>query len=270
MKLPIRQVFIFTFAVEIFIAVGIISFLSNRFSQIAINNIAEEWRAEVGNQIQNHIKNFLDNAQLMNQVNKNYLIQSEVTVTDLSKIENFLYQQMRSFRSVPYTAWGSETGDYVGIARTPDNQYQVEIVSKATQGEYQTYQLNSNGSRGKLLKVFPNYDPRLRPWYQQAVKAQEATWTPIYLWFDSSRIALDTVLLVSDVQGKKLGVLDTPITLSNISNFLSQLKISPSGKSFILDGTGAIIATSEFELDSPIKNPSLKKSLAAHSKDIII
>ena len=99
----------------------------------------------------------------MNKTNKNYLIQDEVTVTDLSKIEKFLYQQMQSFRSVPYTAWGSETGDYVGIARTHDNQYQVEIVSKATKGEYQTYQLNSDGTRGKLLKVFPNYDPRLRP-----------------------------------------------------------------------------------------------------------
>ncbi|MEB3119788.1 MAG: EAL domain-containing protein [Snowella sp.] len=270
MKLPIRQVLIFTFAFEIFIAVGIISFLSNKFSQIAINNIAEEWRSEVGNRIQNHVKNFLDNAQLMNQVNKNYLIQGDVTVTDLSKIQKFLYQQMQSFRSVPYTAWGSETGDYVGIARTHDNQYQVEIVSKATKGEYQTYQLNPDGTRGKLLKVFPNYDPRLRPWYQQAIKAQEATWTPIYLWFDSSRIALDTVLPVYDVQGKKLGVLDTPITLSNISDFLSQLKISPSGKSFILDGTGEIIASSEFELDSQIKNPSLKTLLAAHGKDSTI
>lgn len=270
MKLPIRQVLIFSFAFEIFIAVGIISFLSNKFSQIAINNIAEQWRGEVGNRIQNHVKNFLDNAQLMNQVNKNYLIQDEVAVTDLSKIENFLYQQMQSFSSVPYTAWGSETGDYVGIARTDDNQYQVEIASKATKGEYQTYQLNPDGTRGQLLKVFPNYDPRLRPWYQQAVKAQQATWTPIYLWFDSSRIALDTVLPVYDAQGKKLGVLDTPITLSSISHFLSQLEISPSGKSFILDNTGAIIASSEFELDSQIKNPSLKKLLDAHSKDSII
>jgi hypothetical protein len=270
MKLPIRQVLIFTFAFEIFIAVGIISFLSNKFSQIAINNIAEQWRGEVGNRIQNHVKNFLDNAQLMNQVNKNYLIQGEVAITDLSKIENFLYQQMQSFSSVPYTAWGSETGDYAGIARTDKNQYQVEIVSKATKGQYQTYQLNPDGTRGKLLKVFPNYDPRLRPWYQKAVKAQQATWTPIYLWFDSSRIALDTVLPVYDAQGKKLGVLDTPITLSSISHFLSQLEISPSGKSFILDNTGAIIVSSEFELDSQIKNPSLKKILDAHSKDSII
>lgn len=270
MKLPIRQVLIFSFAFEIFIAVGIISFFSNKFSQIAINNIAEEWRGEVGDRIQNHVKNFLDNAELMNQVNKNYLIQGKVTVTDLSKIENFLYQQMRSFSSVPYTAWGSETGDYVGIARTHDNQYRVEIVSKATKGQYKTYQLNPDGTRGKLLSIFPNYDPRLRPWYQQAIKAQGATWTPIYLWFDSSRIALDTVLPVYDVQGKKLGVLDTPITLSNISDFLSQLKISPSGKSFILDSTGSIIASSDFELDPQIKNPSLKKLLDAQSKSGII
>lgn len=270
MKLPIRQVLIFTFAFEIFVAVGIISFLSNKFSQIAINNIAEEWRSEVGDRIQNHLKNFLDNAELMNQVNKNYLIQGKVTVTDLSKIENFLYKQMRSFESVPYTAWGSETGDYVGIARTHDNQYQVEIVSKATKGKYHTYQLNPDGTRGKLLKVFPNYDPRLRPWYQQAIKAQKATWTPLYLWFDSSRIALDTGLPVYDDEGKKLGVLDTPLTLSNISNFLSQLKISPSGKSFILDSMGSIIASSDFELDSQIKNPSLKKLLAAQNKDGVI
>ncbi|MGL5032440.1 MAG: diguanylate cyclase domain-containing protein, partial [Microcystaceae cyanobacterium] len=237
---------------------------------MAINNIAEEWRGEVGNRIQNHLKHFLDNAQLMNQVNKNYLVQDKVTVTDLSKIEKFLYQQMRSFSSVPYTAWGSETGNYVGIARTSDNQYQVEIVSKATKGQYHTYQLNSDGTRGKLLKVFPKYDPRLRPWYQQAMKAQEATWTPMYLWFDSSRIALDTVLPVYDPQRKKLGVLDTPITLFNISDFLSQLKISPSGKSFILDGTGSVIASSDFKLDSQIENPSLKKLLDAQSKSGII
>jgi len=58
MKLPIRQVLIFSFAFEIFIAVGIISFLSNKFSQIAINNIAEQWRGEVGNRIQNHVTAF--------------------------------------------------------------------------------------------------------------------------------------------------------------------------------------------------------------------
>ncbi len=257
MKLPIRQVLIFSFAFEVFAAVGFIGFLSYKHSQTAINDVAEKWRGEITNRIEGYIQDYLSTAQLMNQITNKSLVQHKA-FNDLSKIQSLLSQQMHSFQSVPYTAWGSNTGDYVGILRMPNQRYRVELVSPDTKGQYQTYELKPDGSLGKLIQTFPHYDPRLRPWYKTAIASKGAAWSPIYVWFDGSKIALDAVLSVQDAQGKTLGVIDTPIPLSNISQFLRQLQISPSGQSFILDHNGMIIASSHFDPQFQAPNGSLK------------
>ncbi|MEB3308801.1 MAG: EAL domain-containing protein [Snowella sp.] len=264
MKLPIRQVLIFSFAFEVFAAVGFIGFLSYKHSQTAIHDVAEKWRGEISNRIESYVADYLNTAQLMNQISKKSLVQNKA-LNDLSQIKSLLYQQMRSFESVPYTAWGSNAGDYIGILRTPDQRYHLEMVSPATQGQYRTYELKPDGSLGKLVKTFPRYDPRLRPWYRTAIAAKGATWSPVYVWFDGSKIAIDAVLPVQDTQGQTLGVIDTPIPLSNISQFLRQLQISPGGQSFILDHTGKIVASSHFDPLFQTPNASLNILDAQHS-----
>ncbi|MGL5131743.1 MAG: bifunctional diguanylate cyclase/phosphodiesterase, partial [Planktothrix sp.] len=95
-------------------------------------------------------------------------------------------------------------------------------------------------------------------------------WTPIYLWFSRETLAIDAVLPLYDAEGRLLGVLDTALYLSDISNFLRNVKIGKSGESFIMERSGMLVASSSVSNPFIIKNNKIQRLKAVDSGDILI
>ena len=108
------------------------------------------------------------------------------------------------------------------------------------------YQLEKIDDLGKLLKA-RKYDPRIRPWYQAAKKLGKPTWSPIYSAFSNYNTSLDiaAVIPIFDYEGDFIGVLANETSLTQMTDFLNSLKISPNGKSFIMERSGNLIASSQ-------------------------
>lgn len=243
-KVPIRTVLIVPFVLQIVGTVGLVGYLSYRNGQKTVENLSTQLQNQISSRIYLHLETYLQMPHLLNQINENAMNLGLLKPSNLGDIEKFLFRQMQSFDLIPYTAWGNEKGEYVGIDRLPDGTFHIEVVEDPKNPKFYTYGVNNIGERGKLLQVTPFYDPRTRPWYRNAVAKGEATWSPIYVWFNQAEIAIDANLPVYDQKGRLIGVLDTPLKLSRISEHLRGIKISKFGQSFIIERSGLLVASS--------------------------
>ena len=99
------------------------------------------------------------------------------------------------------------------------------------------------------------YDPRLRPWFKAAEEKKATVWTPAYLFSSSGKHFASGKLGItasSPVLGKKLfsdisGVIGVDITLLELSNFVGSLTIGKTGRAFIVNSSGQMIALSNYK-----------------------
>lgn len=257
-KIPLRLILVVPFILQISVAIGLTGWLSFRNGQKAIDDLATQLQRAIGDRIQLQVDAHLKIPHLVNKANENPIQQGLLPGGNLRGIESFFLKELRSFESVRYMDWTNESGDYIGVAQLEDGTLNIEVADDSTHRQYYTYQVNSQGQRKKLLRKNQSFDPRTSPRYKAAKQAKRATWSPIYIGFNNSTIAFDAVLPVYDRKSALIGVLNTPVTLSEISDFLKKLHFSRSGQSFIIERSGLLVATSTSELPfikSKDKNP---------------
>jgi signal transduction histidine kinase len=269
-KLPLQNVLIFSVVLQIVAVLGIVGYLSWLNGQKTVNDLSVQLQNQISSRIYLQLENYLQISHKLNQVNANVIKQGLLKPSELAGLEGFFLKQMQVFELSPYTAWGSEKGEYIGIDRLTNGTLHIEVVEPSKKFKYYTYAVNSEGKRGKILQVTPFYDPRKRPWYQEAMQKGKATWSSIYVWFNQSEMAIDATLPVYDQKENRLGVLDTPLKLSRISDYLRQLKISKSGQSFIIERSGLLVASSSDAKPFHINDNGLQRIQASESENYLI
>jgi serine phosphatase RsbU (regulator of sigma subunit) len=86
------------------------------------------------------------------------------------------------------------------------------------------------------------YDPRDRPWYVEAIARDGAGFSDVFGW---SRQGGGTVLGLGygepiDLDGERLGVIDTGLALGDFSRYLAGLDLG-GGVAFLIDGEGKLL-----------------------------
>ena len=85
------------------------------------------------------------------------------------------------------------------------------------------------------------FDPRTRPWYSGALATSGTFWTDVYIFFTGKEPGITASTRYRSPEGRQF-VVGVDITLANLSEFLSGLKIGASGRAMIVTDQGRIIA----------------------------
>ncbi|MDA0287265.1 MAG: adenylate/guanylate cyclase domain-containing protein [Proteobacteria bacterium] len=93
-----------------------------------------------------------------------------------------------------------------------------------------------------------NYDPRLRPWYQGAQKAEKIFWTDTYIFFTAQKPGITVAEPYFNAFGDLIGVLGVDIELDQLSVFLEDQQVGKEGLVFIFDKKGKVIAFPKIKL----------------------
>jgi len=110
--------------------------------------------------------------------------------------------------------------------------------------------MNPEGNlEGQPYDIVENYRATTRPWYRAAKAANKPTWSKIYQSAQNDANSLETRLEISAAQPYQdpvgsTGVFLTALDLSDISRFLSQIKVSSLGRIFIIERDGLLVASS--------------------------
>lgn len=247
LRIPLRVALVVPFVLQISTAVGLTAFFSLRNGQKAVNEVATQLRNEVTTVIHQHLTDYIEIPQLVTKINANYVRFGELSLKDPKSLEHHLWHQMQLFKPLNPIAFANAQGEIHSVDRLNDGSLVSRKRDQSTGNNYYTYTTDNLGNPVKLIQVNTAFDPRTRPWYTNAVKAGKLTCTAIYSYFSSSGLAFSATQPLYNKTGILLGVTNATLSLSQLSEFLHSLKIGRSGKTFIVEHSGDLVATSTGE-----------------------
>jgi signal transduction histidine kinase/CheY-like chemotaxis protein len=243
---PLRTVLIVPFILQIVGAVGLVGYLSFKNGQKAVNEVADQLLNEITARVDQNLRNYLTLPHKVNQNNAILLHLGQLNLKDLPGLERYFWQQLQVFNELTFVGLGLENKNNLGAERFDDGTLTIRVSTQASHHIFQTFATDAAGNRQTLIKSIP-FDPRTRPWYKAAVAKKGSVWSDIYPNTAGITSYLGASMPFYDSNDRLLGVLLTNINLSQIGNFLENLKIGKSGQIFIVDKSGMLVATSTGE-----------------------
>ncbi|WFD12171.1 methyl-accepting chemotaxis protein [Tepidibacter hydrothermalis] len=138
----------------------------------------------------------------------------------------------------------------------------LSVYMGTENGKYITYPYDDGGSEG--------YDPRTRPWYKDAVKANKPIITDAYEDSVSGKLVMTYAIPVHKENNKLVGVVALDITLDELSKKVNSIKIGESGYSFIIDTNGNFITrTDKNNVGENINSNEFLTIINSKNEDII-
>lgn len=147
-------------------------------------------------------------------------------------------------RTNDYVYYGNVRGQGVGMKRLPNGSAEVRMKTDS-QAHRDYYRLERiDGPLEYLLTEKGLFDPRTRPWFQQAQAAASHTWTSVYIDFNAKDLVVTRARRVQDSKGEFQGVVATDVSLLALNRFVDELGNSVQGRAFIIEPSGDLVAAS--------------------------
>ncbi len=234
-----------------FVAVLVVVSSSYVTSEQALIRHARDLLRDVGINTMEHARGFLSPAEgaaeLAARLAQNRVIASD----DPRRLEQLLFQQLLIAPQFAGAYYGSESGDFVMVLRTPDGPapFRSKIITHEG-GERQVELIWRTPDFQTVKHEFDPtdlYDPRERLWYTRARTEKVTIWTDPYIFFTTQEPGITLASPVLDGTGV-LGVIGVDIEISRISDFLARLNIGEHGRAMIINDNGDVIAHPQVEL----------------------
>jgi signal transduction histidine kinase/DNA-binding NarL/FixJ family response regulator len=265
--LPLRLVLVLPFLLEVIGAVGLVGYLSFKNGQQAVSDLADRLMNKSSDLVSEHLDNYLQNPQKVNQTNIDAINLGILNLKDFQTAGNYFWHQAINY-NFSYVSYTLVNGDFIGAGYLYENAPPViEEVSAKTKRKNYTYVTDSLGNRRQLKEIYDFY-PLLEESYQQGAKLQKPMWTKVYPWNNGTGgLAIAAVRPIYNRKNQLAGFISIDLLLSNINSFLQDLKLSRSGKTFIIERDGLLIGSSSTGKPFTLVKDIAKRISAIDSSD---
>ncbi|NQE34602.1 hybrid sensor histidine kinase/response regulator [Microcoleus asticus] len=247
-KIPLRLVLVVPFVLQIFAAVGLTGWFSLHNGKTAVNNVTSQLRTEVLARINQQLNTYLETPHLVNAISVDAIRRFGLWNPDnMGSMRSYFFWQLKQFSTVNYISFGGEKKEFAGAGYKDDGTLVIEITDRSTNFIDTIVSVDREGNPTQFKETHPDYDPRIRGWYKAAKVAGKPQWNKIYQYFIQPSLGISASQPVYDKNGTFRGVVSTDLFLSKIGDFLQSLKIGKSGKTFIIERSGLLVASSTAE-----------------------
>ncbi|MGD1808144.1 ATP-binding protein [Dapis sp. BLCC M126] len=265
-SISLRRVFVIPFLLQIVSAVGIVSYLSFKNGQKAIREITQELREEITSRVTQYVGDYLEIPHTLNTLNDSAFNINILNVNNPEKIRDYFWKQVKLTPKINTIQIGiHEQEKYIGVGRTDEKLVYKISDPLTTQREFQSYAIDEAGRPTKKVSGRPNYKMLLRPWYQEPFESEISIWS-LYIFFSHKTLGMTLSKPVYNELGKLLGVTGIDITLEEIGDFLKNLRVGRTGKIFIVERNGNIVASSTQEQPFQSQGEDLVRLNATNSQ----
>uniref|UniRef100_B8HWM5 histidine kinase n=1 Tax=Cyanothece sp. (strain PCC 7425 / ATCC 29141) TaxID=395961 RepID=B8HWM5_CYAP4 len=265
--MPLHWVLVVPFVVLISGSVGLVGYLSYRSGEQAVQDLVHQLQNEKSLRIVQHLDNYLSIPQKINQTNLEAI---ELGILDLQNFETtgkYFWRQLHIFH-VGYINYGNEAGEFIGAGY---EEGKLRISEKKHNQPYQIFAANPQGDRLSVVQTKPEGNPNAADWYTDALKAGQPIWSQIYNWQDDpSVMAISASYPVYNSRQQVIGVIGVDLILSQISKFLQTIQVTASGRTFILEQNGLLVASSSNEAPFRMVNGEARRLAANDSQDPVV
>ncbi|MEH2157744.1 HAMP domain-containing sensor histidine kinase [Nostoc sp.] len=267
---PLQIVLVVPFVIQIFGAVSLVGYLSFKNGQRAVNDLAEQLIDRTTEVVDEHLKSYLSIPQTLNQINADAIGRGILDVRDRQTLGKYFWDQMQAY-DLTYIGIGLTTGEGLGAARYDGKTITIDDWTAKLPNNTSTYTIDNQGNRTQVNTRW-TWNNFSESWYTQPIAAGKPIWGKIvtanlptgpYISASASRP-------IYDLQNRLLGMIATDIHLLKLSDFLRSLNISQSGRVFLLERDGTLIASSGTEKPFVVVNQEIRRLRAIDSSDPII
>ncbi|VEB35955.1 guanylate cyclase [Legionella sainthelensi] len=169
-------------------------------------------------------------------------------IDDRDEFESFIFNTVRKNPGISAAYYATITGDVYGVDRQESGIIAVDIITNSIKPPYKTrYEYNDQGHFLKKTTLDINYDPRTRPWYQDAVTAKKLVWTNIYQFHSFTKntdvtYGITATIPIYGEHHKLEGVLGMDIAVNSMQKFINKLQVTPNSIIYITNEKNQIIA----------------------------
>ncbi|KJH71710.1 histidine kinase [Aliterella atlantica CENA595] len=239
--MSLRSLLVVPFVLHIFVAVVIVGYLSLKNCQDTVDQLANQLTDKVSHAIERHLDSYVKTPLQINQLNNDAIASGSLNIDNA---EHQLLQQMQIF-DASKISYKLTTDEFVEVKRLSTGEITVTTTQANNKNKFYTYKTDSQGNNRQLIQV-NKYKPNLEI---DAVKNSQPNWSQIY---PSKELGNPNILVsanspIYDRNRQIVGVTSSELALENISKFLRDLEISKSGKVFIIERDGSLVASSSNE-----------------------
>ena len=233
------------------LAIAVVVFSSYFTSERTLLEHARTQMVDVGSNVIQHTKWFMSPARSAAELSTALASNQIVRREEREHLEGLLFQQLRSAPQFAGAYYGDEDGNFVYVKREGAQEYLTKIVNTSAAPAERTLLISRKEDFASIDQRFDpedRYDPRKRPWYEEASTFRGSIWTDPYIFFTSQSPGITAATPVIGFDNLIQGVVGIDIEIKELSSFLSELRVGRRGAAFILNRNGDVIAHPNPEL----------------------
>ncbi|QLE39757.1 HAMP domain-containing protein [Nostoc sp. C052] len=267
---PLQIVLVVPFLIQIFGAVSLVGYLSFKNGQRAVNDLAGQLIDRTTEVVDEHLKSYLSIPQTLNQINADAIHRGLLDVRDRQTLGKYFWDQMQAY-DLTYIGIGLTTGEGLGAARYDGKTITIDDWTAKLPNNTVTYATDNQGNRTQVNARW-DWNNFKESWYTQPIAAGKPIWAKIITgnYPTGPYIAASASRPIYDTQNRLLGMIACDIHLLKLSDFLRSLNISQSGRVFLLERDGTLIASSGTEKPFLLVNQEIRRLRAINSSDPLI
>ncbi|NER24563.1 MAG: response regulator [Symploca sp. SIO1C2] len=254
-QLPLRQVLILPFVLQIFAVVGLVGYLSYRSGQQAVTDLANQLMEETGDRVKDNLESYFALIASVNRSNATILQKNLLDIYNLPAIQNHFVQQNKIFPTVSTVALANEEGDFLSVEQLLQDTLVIRKLDASQDPGFYRYFANENGDNLELQELRNDYDPHNdppgNPWYETTRKARQGNWSLVVSLSkgkNKPEIHVAHMLPLYDAKEQFQGVSIVTSALIETGQFLASLNVGTKGQVFLIEPNGMLIATSTEEV----------------------
>ena len=239
---PLHRIIILPVLVLIFGTSAVVGWISFHNGEKAVNVLVQHLEQKVNDRVYTRLAELLDIPPYLTQLNAQLFHGGYLNARSHERVEALFFNQAKKF-PVRSLFIATEDGRGTAVFLLNDGSYQSRVIEHPPKRLF--YALDAAGQRRALVQE-TRWDPRIRPWYRNALKGFDVQWSDVYTFTDGM-LGITASQAIRDEKGQVLGVIGVDLDFRLISQFLANLEISPSGQVFLVEPNGMLVATSSEE-----------------------
>jgi phosphoserine phosphatase RsbU/P len=268
-QLPLRMVLTLPFVLQTIGLATLVGYLSYQNGQKSVNDLVQNLQLEVQSRIRDRLTHYFAIPPQINQINVDAYELGSLDLLDFKTTGQYFWRQRHVF-NVSFINFASIKGEFIGAGDYGESKIRIEEIPLNTKGTSYQYSTDAKGNRIQRVTV-ESYNLYEEAWFTNTLRSKKPNWSDIYSWDGYPEIlSLSANHPIYDKKAKLIGILGIDLKLSMISEFLSQLKIGRSGKAFILERSGLLVASSVKEPPFLMVKGEAQRLPAVKSKDFDI
>ncbi len=240
---------------QLIVTVGLVGVLSYRSGKAAVDDLAGQLMAKISDRVEDNFNNYLESSKQITSWNATLLNNGDLDPYSLDKIQAHFVQQLKHYPQLSGLALANKKGDFLAVGHPILNQFVIRRLDHnyPDQG-LKRYLADGNGNNLQFQDTRKGYnphrDPPQNPWYQSTIESERGIWrlvTALPKGEENPILVLVYFLRFQGEDGELQGVVSSGIFLTQMGDFLQNLRLGDGSQVLVVERDGSLLATSTGE-----------------------